>query len=76
MDPFSRAGKEQLCQVTFRIVLQETAQCMRLKQLIQNWSPVMIILSLLSHSLLCPHSQKHLVKKSFQLKHRHCISAS
>lgn len=32
--------------------------------------------SLLSHSLLCPHSQKHLVKKSFQLKHRHCISAS
>ena len=36
----------------------------------------MIILSILSHSLLRPHSQKHLVKTSVQLKRRHCISTS
>lgn len=73
VDPFSRAGREQLCHVVFPMVLQKTAQSMRLKHLIQYWSPV-ITLSIWNHCILRFHS--HLVKMSLQFEHRYCISTS
>lgn len=67
VDPFICIGNEKSCPMP-RQVLQETVQWIRLKQLFQNWYPLLIILCVLSHSLLCPHSQKHLVETCFQFK--------